>query len=124
MTDDETAIRSMVETWMRATRAGDVATLLDLLTDDVIFLVPGRPPFGKAAFRAAWEGMKGIRVEGEARIEEIQVLGNWAWLRNRIEIVITPPGGTPAPRSGHTLTLLRKDADSQWRIMRDANLVT
>src|SRR3954454_8877201 len=46
----ETAIRTLVETWMAAAKAGDIATVLDLMTDDVIFMVPGREPFGKEAF--------------------------------------------------------------------------
>jgi uncharacterized protein (TIGR02246 family) len=47
MSEDERAIREVVATWMRASKAGDVETLLDLMTDDVIFMAPGRPPFGK-----------------------------------------------------------------------------
>ena len=123
MHEDERAIRELVERWMAASRAGDVATVLSMMTDDVLFLVPGRPPFGKEAFRAASETMKGVQVEGEARIEELQVLGDWAYLRNYIEITVTASGGTPKQRSGYTLTILRKEADGQWRLARDANLV-
>jgi uncharacterized protein (TIGR02246 family) len=59
MTDDERAIREVIATWMRASTAGDTATVLDLMTDDVVFLVPGQEPFGKEAFAAASSGMKG-----------------------------------------------------------------
>jgi ketosteroid isomerase-like protein len=31
---------------------GDVPALLALMTDDVVFVTPGRPPFGKAEFAA------------------------------------------------------------------------
>ena len=123
MHEDERAIRELVERWMAASRAGDVATVLSLMTDDVLFLVPGRAPFGKEAFRTASESMKGVQVEGEARIEELEVLGDWAYLRNHIEVTVTPPGGTPNRRSGYTLTILRREADGQWRLARDANLV-
>ena len=44
MSTDEQQIRALVATWMQATQAGDVDTVLDLMTDDVVFLVPGRPP--------------------------------------------------------------------------------
>jgi len=39
-------------------RERDVDTVLSLMADDVIFMVPGREPFGKDAFRTASEVMK------------------------------------------------------------------
>lgn len=35
MAPDEQQIRELVRTWMQATRAGDVATVLGLMTEDV-----------------------------------------------------------------------------------------
>ena len=60
MTDDERAIRDLIATWMRASEAGDVNTVMSLMADDVIFMVPGREPFGKEVFRAASETMKNV----------------------------------------------------------------
>jgi uncharacterized protein (TIGR02246 family) len=94
------------------------------MSDDVIFTVPGREPFGKEAFAASSQSMKGFRLEGSADIRELRVLGDWAYLRNFIEITVTPPGGAPVRRSGYTLTILRKGADGRWRLTRDANLVS
>jgi len=124
MSPDELAIRDLVDTWMKAGRAGDTATVLGLMSDDVIFMVPGREPFGKEAFAATSQSMKGFRIEGSADIRELRVLGDWAYLRNFIEITVTPPGGAPVRRSGYTLTILRKESDGRWRLMRDANLVS
>jgi hypothetical protein len=39
--------------------------------------------------------MKNARIEGSSDIQEIQVLGDWAYLRNYIEMTVSPPGGTP-----------------------------
>jgi uncharacterized protein (TIGR02246 family) len=124
MSDDERTIRELVATWMEASRAGDLDTVLSLMTDDVIFMVPGQKPFGKAAFRAASEGMKNLRIDGKSDIQEIQVLGDWAYLRNYLEVTVTPPGGAPMRRSGYTLTILRKQPDGRWLLVRDANLMT
>jgi ketosteroid isomerase-like protein len=52
------------------------------------------------------------------------VLGDWAFIRNRIEMKVTPPSANPIRRSGYTLTLLRKEANGKWRLTRDANLLT
>jgi uncharacterized protein (TIGR02246 family) len=120
--DDETAIRKLVDTWMAASQAGDIATVLSLMTDDVVFMVPGREPFGKQAFAAASDAMKNVRMEGKSEIRELRVLGDWAYLRNHIEMTITPENGQPVKRSGWTLTVLRKE-DGRWRLARDANLL-
>ena len=123
MTDDEQAIRELVSTWMKSTQAGDVNTVLNLMADDVIFIVPGREPFGKEEFRAASEGMKNVRLAGTSDIREIQVLGDWAYIRNYIEITVMPPNGAPIQRRGYTLSILRKKSDGKWALWRDANLV-
>lgn len=123
MTGDEKAIRKVVETWIGASKAGDTATVLELMTDDVVFMVPGQEPFGKAAFAAASKGMEGMKMEGESEIVELQVLGDWAYIRNHIDMTVTRPGGDAVHRSGYTLTLLRKEADGEWRLARDANLL-
>ena len=83
-TDDERAIRELIETWMTSTKAGDTQTVLDLMTDDVVFMVPGQKPFGKEAFRKTAEEMKGgeasgLCFEGESDIEEIRIFDNWAY---------------------------------------------
>ena len=123
MTDDERAIRTLIDTWMSASMAGDLPTVLRLMADDVIFMVPGRKPFGKAEFAAMSEGMKSAGLEGKSEIEEIRVLDDWAYLRNYLEVTVTPRGAKPVRRSGYTLTILRKDADGRWRLARDANLL-
>jgi uncharacterized protein (TIGR02246 family) len=126
MTDDERAIRKLVETWMEASKRGDTATVLTLMTDDAVFMVPGREPFGKEVFAAAAaaDGMAGVHTQGTNDIVELQLLGNWAFIRGRIDMTATPPNGEPVHRSGYTLTLLHKEADGHWRLARDANLLT
>lgn len=124
MTEDERAIRALVDTWFSASKAGDVDTVLDLMTDDAIFMVPGQEPFGKAAFAAASKGMKDVRFEGRSEIRELRVLGDWAYMRSYLQVAMTPPGGAVIRRSGYTLTILRKERDGRWRLARDANLMT
>jgi uncharacterized protein (TIGR02246 family) len=124
MDEDERAIGDVVNTWMEASRAGDVETILGLMTDDVLFMTPSREPFGKGDFRATSESMRDVRMDGRAEVREIEVLGDWAWIRNHIDLTLTPPEGEPLRRSGYTLTILRKGDDGRWRLFRDANLVT
>ncbi len=123
MSDDERAIRELVARWMAASQAGDTQTVLSLMTDDVVFMVPGREPFGKQEFAAASQGMKDVRIEGRSDIRELQVLGDWAYLRSYLELSVTPPGGNTVRRAGYTLTILRKQPDGRWLLSRDANLL-
>jgi uncharacterized protein (TIGR02246 family) len=123
MTDDERSNRELVATWLAASKNGDLTAVLDLMTDDVIFMVPGSKPFGKDAFAMAFEGIKQVRIEGRGDIQELQILGDWAYLRNYIEMTATPPNGDATRRTGYTLTILRKESDGRWRITRDANLL-
>jgi uncharacterized protein (TIGR02246 family) len=123
MSEDERAIRELIATWMAASKAGDHDTVLGLMTDDVVFMVPGREPFGKEAFATASKGMQGVRFDGTSDIVELKVLGDWAWLRTRLKVTIAPPAGAPTTRSGYALTILRKEPDGKWRLARDANLL-
>ena len=123
MTDDERAIRELVETWLAASRAGDLPTVLSLMTDDAVFMVPGREPFGKKAFAAASAGPQDMRIDGTSEIRELRVLGDWAYLRAHLQVTMTPEGGAPLRRSGYTLTIMRKGDDGRWRLTRDANLL-
>ncbi|MGN6031286.1 MAG: YybH family protein [Thermomicrobiales bacterium] len=122
--NDEQAIRALVERWMTASAAGDIETVLGLMTDDVVFSVPGQEPFGKEAFAAASQGMAGVTIDGTSEIVELQVNGDWAFIRNHIRLAITPRDASVVRRSGYTLSILRKGTDGQWRIARDANMVT
>jgi len=124
MADDERAIRDLVKNWMNATRAGDLPAVLDMMADDVIFMVPGQEPFGKEVFAANSARLGNVRIDGNADILEIRIFGQVAYLRNHIEVVMTPTdGGVPKRRKGYTLTILRKEPTGQWVIVRDANLV-
>jgi len=124
MTVDERAIRELIATWMRASMTGDVDTVLSLMTDDVVFMGAGQEPFGKEAFAAASNDMRGTRLEGTSDIRELQVLGDWAFARTYLQVTMTPPAGAPVRRQGYAMNIFRKGADGLWRLARDANLLT
>ena len=123
MTDDVRQIRELVDSWIAASNAGDLPALMKMMTDDVVFMTPGRPPFGKAEFAADSERMKGIAIHARADVQEIEVFGARAYIRNHIHVEMTPSGQTPKRMSGYAMTVLRKETDGRWRVARDANLV-
>jgi len=125
--DDEAQIRALIATWMAATRAGDVDTVMDLMTDDVVFLLPGRPAMSRADFEAAAKlqaGDTGLRIDGTSEVQEVQVAGGWAFARSHFKVTVTPPGGgAPVLRAGPVLSVFRKE-QGRWLLARDANMLT
>jgi len=119
---DEQAIRQMVHTWLAASKDGDVETMLNLMADDVLFITRGREPFGKETFASASEQMNDVEMDADIDIREIEVFGNWAWMRSFLRLNLTK-GGKSKKHSGHILTILNKRPDGQWIIKRDANFV-
>src|SRR5262249_51550785 len=126
MSNDEQQIRELVQRWIAATKAGDTQTVLSLMTDDVVFLVPGQPPMTKAAFAAAPAGQAKAgapEFDGISEIQEIRVMGDWAFMWTKLKVSIRPPGAMqPVVRAGHTMSILKKQ-NGQWLLARDANLL-
>jgi uncharacterized protein (TIGR02246 family) len=126
MSSDEQQIRDLVATWMSATEAGDIATVLSLMTDDVVFLVAGQEPFGKEHFAAALKPAAGAsmpKIDGHSDIQEVQVSGNIAYMWSKLSVDMTMPDGKTTQRAGHTLSVFRKTA-GRWQLARDANLLS
>jgi uncharacterized protein (TIGR02246 family) len=128
MQSDEQEIRQLVATWMAATKAGELETVLSLMADDVVFLLVGRPPMiGKSAFAAAAKAQASqgpVKFDGTSEIQEIKVLGEWAFMWTKLTVVVSPPGGArPVTRAGHTLSILKKQ-NGKWVLARDANMLT
>jgi uncharacterized protein (TIGR02246 family) len=125
MSTDENAIRDLIATWLRASKAGDSATVLSLMAEDVVFLQPRKPPMrGRSGFAVAQQAMSDIDIDASSEIQEIRVLGDWAWCWNRLTVIVTPRnGGAPVKRSGDVLSLLQKQAHG-WVIVRDANMLS
>ncbi|MDL2356368.1 MAG: SgcJ/EcaC family oxidoreductase [Pseudomonadota bacterium] len=126
METDEQAIRALIAAWLRATREGDVETVLGLMTPDVVFLVPGQTAMqGRAAFEQGLRGMLATHaIDSSSEIDEVCVSGDMAYCRTRLSVTVTSKhGATPVQRTGHTLSILRKGADGKWQLARDANLL-
>ena len=113
-----------MSTWLRASKAGDNKTVLSLMTDDVVFLVPGHPPMrGKAAFASSQAAMEQFDFNATSEVQEVTVLGDWAYIWTQLSVVMTPKGGGEAVRrSGPTLSIFRKES-GRWLLARDANML-
>jgi uncharacterized protein (TIGR02246 family) len=122
----EQSIRNLIALWHSTTAAGDVDAVLDLMTEDVVFLAAGQPPMrGREAFAT---GLRGLltqrRIESTFQIQEIIVSGDLAYAWTQLSVrIITRESGEAMVREGNALSILRKEADGKWRVMRDANML-
>src|SRR5215472_879176 len=103
MSNEELAIRNLIETWCRATEAGDLDELAPLMADDMVFLTPGREPFGKREFLEGSRQSAGeVKVSVQADVKEGGVAGDLGYCWVKLTVTVTPPDdGTPMQHSGY-----------------------
>jgi uncharacterized protein (TIGR02246 family) len=123
---DQQQIRALIDAWCEASSAGDLTAQFHLITPDVVFLTPGRAPMRREEFAAAFRAMIEVAsIKCRSRVQEITVSGDLALCWNLLEVSFTPiEGGHVRKHAGNVLTAFRRGPDGQWRIWRDANLLT
>jgi uncharacterized protein (TIGR02246 family) len=129
MAPDERAIREVHSTWIDAVNAGDLACLLSLMTDDCLFLSPGRAPVGRDGFPAGFSAAhEQARIRCVSELEEVVVVGEVACTLSRDSLSVTPRAGPPSPAAthlaGHRMTVYRKQPDGRWLLARDAHTLS
>ena len=126
MPNDEQSIRDLIALWLKATADGDLPTLLNLMSEDVVFLSSGQQPMrGRDAFAKAFQaGLGQVRIEAASEPREIQISGDLAYCWNHLSVNVTPlKGETAQRRSDYALTIFRKQHEGNWVVFRDANLL-
>ena len=121
---NEQALRDLGQLWATASERGDVATLLSLVADDAIFIVPGQKPFGKEAFAESIRHTSAARIQVQSELLELTVLDDWAWMRSHLDVTSTAADGDHDRRTGDVLRILRKTTEGRWVIARDTSMLT
>lgn len=122
MQKSEQEIRRWFDDWIKATTEGDLKLAKSLIADDAVFLVPGVGRMDKESFAAAATATDpNTEFELDTSIQEIEVLGDDAWLISEISLAMTDKKTqSRSLMAGHSLTVLKKQAGS-WVVIRDAN---
>lgn len=126
MQSDESAVREVHATWIDAVNAGDLATLLTLMAQDVVFLNPGRPPVGRDGFPDVFSGAhRQFEVRCASELQEVVVVGDVAHTLSSDSLCVSPrAGGETARLVGHRLTVYRRQPDGRWLLARDAHTLS
>ena len=126
MASDEQAIRTLHSIWIEAVNAGDLAHLLTLVAEDVVFLAPGQAPFGREGFSSNFKAAhQQMRISCTSELEEVVVVGEVAYTRSRDALSVTPRDSGPAAQfAGYRLTVYRKQRDGRWLLSRDVHTLS
>jgi uncharacterized protein (TIGR02246 family) len=126
MSRDEVEIRKLVETWHRATSDGAVEAVLPLMTEDAVFLSPGRPPIrGRVAFAQSMiRVLKDHAVVSSGEIQEVRVSGDLAYCWTNLTVSLSPlEGDLGSTHRGPALSIFRRQPNGSWALARDANML-
>ena len=120
--DVEADIAAIKELYNQATLAcstGDAELYLSIFTEDAVVMPPGYPPaMGKEELRPMIEGLFGLfDLELPYTVEEVEVIGDWAFARSSWQYSMTPKeGGETTTSPGKQLDTLKKQPDGSWKI--------
>ena len=126
MGPDERAIREVHSSWIDAVNAGDLACLLSMMANDVVFLNSGKAPVGRDRFSPGFSAAhQRAQVHCMSELEDVVVVGEVAYTRSRDSLSVTPrDGGAGMQLTGHRITIYRKQLDGRWLLARDAHTLS
>ncbi len=118
---DKARIEAVLEGYERVLNASDVDGILELYTEDGVFMAPNNPSaVGIQQVEAAYTGaFQAIDLNVEFDIVEIEVISDdWAFARSNSAGTITINAtGDKIPEGNQELFVLRK-VDGDWKIAR------
>jgi uncharacterized protein (TIGR02246 family) len=107
--------------WDAAIRAGDVPTLLGLVTEDAEFWTSSQPAVrGREVLGAAFEPLfDRFDMVQDFDCRELIVSGDWAFVRGTETNRLTPKeDGDPIRRNQRAFSVLHREEDGVWRFAR------
>jgi ketosteroid isomerase-like protein len=119
---DEAAITAFNARYLGAINAGDIATLSSLTTEGHMMIAPGRPPIvgKKANDEANGRAFQSFNIVETWNPLETVISGDLAYQRGTYTVNATPKaGGNTSHSTGNFLRIYRKQANGEWRMVRD-----
>ncbi len=119
---DVEALNTLRDDCAAAFRAGDVEGFIALVTDDAVMMPPDEPALtGKKAIRAWTQAFfDQFTLEPTISVEEVEVLGDWAFERATNTFKLIPvAGGEVASETFKYVRILQRQPDGSWKIARE-----
>ena len=116
------AIDRVRDTHVAALNAGDAAAWAAQFTDDGVQMPPNGPANVGKPMIASWchAMLDQYRVQFALSVDEVQVVGRWAFERGGYAISLSQSAGGPPMRdAGKYITIYERQSDENWRMARD-----
>ena len=120
--NDKQAIQQVSADWIAAMNAKDIAKLMTMITEDIVFLPPGLPPIrGKHAVEEMYKAFfpQFSSVQQTAVLEEVEVADDWAFAwGTESTVLVLQAGGASIQMEGRGLSIFKRQPDGSWRFAR------
>ena len=118
---DVAAIQALVQQEVGVRNAEDIEGWVQLFAADAVYLPDGGPPVSTRAGLEAAAVSRSSRYRPNLQIvvDEIQILGDWAFVRSTVTGTLTPNrNANPIRVDGKELVIYRRQSDGAWKIAR------
>jgi uncharacterized protein (TIGR02246 family) len=119
---DLEAIDRVRDAHVAALNAGDARAWAALFTDDGVQMPPSAPANVGRAMIGLWSQgfLDRFRVQFALAVDEVRVLGEWAFERGGYTISLQPKAGAPPVQDmGKYVTVYQRKPGDAWRMARD-----
>jgi uncharacterized protein (TIGR02246 family) len=119
---DEEAIRKLETEWSAAAQNKDLEKAVSYYADDAA-VMPSNAPIatGKAQIRDVWSQMvaPGTSTKFETKKVQVAKSKDLAYTMGTYEMTTNDPQGSPKTEIGKYVTVWKKQADKQWKVVAD-----
>lgn len=119
---DLMAIDKVRDAHVAALNAGNAEAWVALFTEDGVQMPPNAPANSGRAMIGSWVRpfLDGFRLEFALAVNEVRVLGDWAFERGGYTITLHPrAGGPPMGDVGKYVTVYQRRSGEEWQMARD-----
>jgi uncharacterized protein (TIGR02246 family) len=119
---DLKAIDAVLDAHVAALNTGDASAWVAQFTDDGVQMPPNAPANIGNARIGSWSHamLRHFRVQFALAVDEVRVLGEWAFERGGYTISLNPgPGGPAMQDNGKYITIYQRKPGDTWRMARD-----
>lgn len=117
------SVKEAHENYNSAINTNNYDAILEMLTDDVVFLAAGFPPFEGKENVGPWiKGyLEAYKTRWDKTMHEFEVFGDYAFERYSYHSVDSSlEDGSIIEDTGWGLVIFHRDADGKWRVTQDA----
>jgi ketosteroid isomerase-like protein len=117
---DVAAIKASFEDeWVRLGLEGAWDRLMDLMTEDIVFLPPDEPIIeGKSAIRAWFDQFPPIKAYTH-QLADVDGREDFAWARGIFTVTVEPEPGKLQSMKGKVVITSRRQSDGSWLVASD-----